>query len=258
MKENRETTRIRRFRQVILLVSSVVAAGWTSATQAQVSNFSTSSLRTEAKVSLRELQIPPKARDEFERGLRRLEKRDPAGSLRHFDTAIRVFPDYYEVYYHEGIAALQLRNNEDAERYFQKSIDLSEGKYARAEFGYGLALLRQEKPEEAETAVRHGLEADPNNADGHVVLGFVLLKLNRPEEAEKKARDALAFHSANAAKGYLVLADVDAAAENYDQQVRDLDAYLKLRPDDPNKKVLQGIRDLAKRLAARSRLTASK
>jgi len=258
MKENRETTRIRRFRQVILLVSSVVAAGWTSATQAQVSNFSTSSLRTEAKVSLRELQIPPKARDEFERGLRRLEKRDPAGSLRHFDTAIRVFPDYYEVYYHEGIAALQLRNNEDAERYFQKSIDLSEGKYARAEFGYGLALLRQGKPEEAETAVRHGLEADPNNADGHVVLGFVLLKLNRPEEAEKKARDALAFHSANAAKGYLVLADVDAAAENYDQQVRDLDAYLKLRPDDPNKKVLQDIRDLAKRLAARSRLTASK
>jgi tetratricopeptide (TPR) repeat protein len=258
MKEDRETTKIRRFRQVILLVSSVVAAGLTSATQAQVSNFSASSLRTEAKVSLRELQIPPKARDEFERGLRRLEKRDPAGSLRHFDTAIRVFPDYYEVYYHEGIAALQLRNNEDAERYFQKSIDLSEGKYARAEFGYGLALLRQDKPEEAETAVRHGLEADPNNADGQVVLGFVLLKLNRPEEAEKKARDALTLHSANAAKGYLVLSDVDAAAGNYDQQARDLDAYLKLRPDDPNKKMLRGIRDLAKRLAARSRLTASK
>src|ERR1700747_685219 len=97
MKENRETTRTRRLKQAILLVSSVVAAGWTSATQAHVSNFSASALRTEAKVSLRDLQIPAKARDEFERGLRRLEKRDPAGSLRHFDKAISVFPDYYEV-----------------------------------------------------------------------------------------------------------------------------------------------------------------
>jgi tetratricopeptide (TPR) repeat protein len=258
MKEIRETTRIRRFRRAILLVSSVAAAGWASAIQAQISSFSASSPGAEPKVSVRELQIPAKARGEFERGLRRLEKRDAAGSLRHFDTAIRVFPEYYEVYYHEGIAALQLRNNEDAERYFQKSIDLSEGKYARAEFGYGLALLRQGKAEEAETAVRHGLEGDPNNADGHVVLGFVLMKLNRPEEAEKKARDALAFHSANAAKGYLVLSDVHGAAGNYDQKVRDLDAYLRLSPDDPNKKTLQGIRDLAKGLAARSRLTVSK
>src|SRR5260370_8009583 len=92
MKENTETTRIRRFKQVILLVSSVVAAGWTSATQAQVSNFSASSLRTEAKVSLRELQIPPKARSEFERGLRRVEQRDPGGSWRHSTPPIQAFP----------------------------------------------------------------------------------------------------------------------------------------------------------------------
>jgi tetratricopeptide (TPR) repeat protein len=257
MKEDRETRKIRRFRQVILLVSSVVAAGWTSATQAQVSSFSASSLRMEAKVSLRELQIPPKARSEFERGLRRLEKRDPVGSLRHFAAAIRVFPEYYEVYYHEGIAALQLRNNEDAERYFQKSIDLSEGKYARAEFGYGLALLREGKTEEAERVVRHGLESDPNEPDGHVVLGFVLLKLERPDEAEKNARLALDANAPNSAKGYLVLSDLDAERGNYEDQARDLETYLKLRPNDPNKSALQAVRDLAKKLASRTRLTAN-
>ena len=214
-------------------------------------------MRTEPKVSVRELQIPPKARNEFERGLRRLQRRDPEGSLRHFDEALRVFPNYYEVYYHEGIAALQMHNNDEALLCFQKSIDLSGGRYARAEFGYGLTLLREGRPEEAETVVRHGLESDPNNVDGHVVLGFVLLKLHRPEEAEKKGREVLGFNSANAAKGYLVLSDVDGAVGNYDRQVRDLDAYLKLRPDDPNKKTLQGVRDLAKRLAVKS-LTASK
>lgn len=65
---------------------------------------------------------------------------------------------------------MQLRNNEEALRCFQKAIDLSEGRYAGAEFGYGLALLREGEAEEAERVVRHGLEADPDSVDGHVVL----------------------------------------------------------------------------------------
>ena len=79
-----------------------------------------------------------------------------------------------------------------------------------------------------------------------------------PDEAEKHAREAIGSNATNSPKGYLVLSDVDAAAGNYDGQVRDVDTYLKLRPNDPNKKMLQGVRDLAKRLAAKTRLTASK
>jgi tetratricopeptide (TPR) repeat protein len=202
--------------------------------------------------------MPAKARDEFERGLRRLAKQDAAGSLRHFDAAIRISPEYYELYYNEGVAEMHLRNNQEALRCFQKAIDLSGGSYARAEFGYGLALMREGKAEEAERVVRHGLESDPNNADGHVVLGFILLKLNRPDEAEKSGREAIAFNEANSAKGYLVLSDIDAARSDYEGEVRDLDAYLRLRPDDPNKTALRNVRDLAKRLAAKPQLTASK
>ncbi len=258
MKSKRAAARPSSCCRAVLAVSCAVAAGWTSTTQAQVSNFAPASIKKEARVSVRELKIPSKARDEFEQGLRRLAKRDSAGSLRHFDAAVRVYPGYYEVYYHEGIAQLQLRNNEEALRCFQKAIDLSEGRYAGAEFGYGLALLREGEAEEAERVVRQGLEADPDSVDGHVVLGFVLLKLDRPDEAEKHAREAIGRNATNSPKGYLVLSDVDAAAGNYDGEVRDLDTYLKLRPNDPNKNMLQRVRDLAKRLAAKTRLTASK
>jgi tetratricopeptide (TPR) repeat protein len=258
MKSKREAARPSNCCRAVLAVSCAVAAGWTTTTQAQVSNFAPASIKTGARVSVRELKIPSKARDEFEQGLRRLAKRDAAGGLEHFDAAIRVFPGYYEVYYHEGIAQLQLRNNKEALRCFQKAIDLSEGRYAGAEFGYGLALLREGEAEEAERVVRHGLEADPDSVDGHVVLGFVLIKLDRPDEAEKHARQAVGSNATNSPKGYLVLSDVDAAAGNYDGKVRNLDTYLKLRPNDPNKKMLQGVRDLAKRLAEKTRLTASK
>jgi tetratricopeptide (TPR) repeat protein len=259
MKSKREAARASGCCRAVLAVSCTVAAGWsTSTTQAQASNFAPASIKTEARVSVRELKVPSKAKGEFEQGLQRLAKRDSAGSLQHFDAAVRVYPGYYEVYYHQGIAQLQLRNNEEALRCFQKAIDLSEGRYAAAEFGYGLALLREGEVEEAERVVRHGLEADPDSVDGHVVLGFVLLKLDRPDEAEKQAREAIGSNATNSAKGYLVLSDVAAAAGNYDRQVRDLDTYLKLRPNDPNKKMLQRVRDLAKRLAAKTRLTASK
>jgi tetratricopeptide (TPR) repeat protein len=89
------------------------------------------------------------------------------------------------------------------------------------------------------------------------VLGFVLLKLERPDEAEKNARQALDANAPNSAKGYLVLSDLNAERGNYEDQARDLDAYLRLRPNDPNKTTLQATRDLAKRLASRTRLTAN-
>jgi tetratricopeptide (TPR) repeat protein len=257
-KENLGTARLRRFLRAMLFVGSVIAAGWSAITQAQSVNFTAAPVvRSAAKVSVRELHIPAKARDEFNRGLRSLEKRDTAGSLRHFDAALRVYPEYYEAYYHEGITALIERNNEAALRCFQKAIDASEKGYPPAEFGFGLALMREGKPEEAEGVVRHGLESDPNNPDGHVVLGFVLLKLKRPDEAEKNAREALNVHAPNSAKGYLVLSDLNAERGNYEDQARDLDIYLKLCPKDPNKSTLQAVRDLAKRLATRTRLTAN-
>jgi len=172
--------------------------------------------------------------------------------LKHFDAAIHISGDYYEVYYHRGVAEMQLGKSDEALESFQKAIDLSDGHYARAQFGYGLILCKQGKLDEAERIVRQGLETDSNIADGHVVLGFVLLKLNRSDDAEKSARKALRLNDPYAAKGYLVLADVDAARGDYQAQVRDLNAYLKIHRNDAHKAFLQAARDTAKRLAART------
>src|SRR5258707_14808166 len=106
MKSKREATRPSSCCRALLAVSCAVAAGWASTTQAQVSNFAPASIKKEARVSGRELKIPSKARDEFEQGLRRLAKRDTAGSLEHFDAAGCVYPGFYEGYYHEGNAPM--------------------------------------------------------------------------------------------------------------------------------------------------------
>lgn len=232
-----------------LLASFFLAAIHTPISSAQVSNLLPSRNST---VSVRELGIPSSARDEFERGLRRLQKRDPAGSLQHFEAAIKKFPGYYEAYYDEAVAKLYLGRDDEALQLFQTAIDLSSGRYVRAEFGYALVLCRQGNPAKAERIARRGLEADPGIPDGYVILGLALLGLNHVDEAEQAAQQGLQLNRPEGAKAYLVLADIHAARKQYEAQARDLTEYLKQFPDDCRKNLLKSERDMAARLAART------
>jgi tetratricopeptide (TPR) repeat protein len=184
-------------------------------------------------VSVKELKIPSKARDEYKKGLERLAKNDIAGSLSHLAKATEVAPDYYEAYYHLGVVEAKLGHGDEAMRAFHRAIELTGGHYAWAEFGVGFLLCQEGKPEEAEAIIRKGLELDESSPEGHVVLGMALLKLNRPEEAEKNAREAL-LRKPNFAEAYLVLSDAYALRQDYRAQLEGLDTYLRLDPRGPD------------------------
>src|SRR5262249_6390723 len=99
-------------------------------------------------VSVRELKIPEKAANEYKRGIDLLTKQDPAGSLLHLNKAAAIFPGYYEAFYHIGVAEARLNHRDQALQALQKAIDLSDGRYAVAQFAYGLILCDQGNPEE--------------------------------------------------------------------------------------------------------------
>jgi tetratricopeptide (TPR) repeat protein len=186
--------------------------------------------RNRYTISARELKIPDKARHEYEKGLGSLGKKEFAESLGHFMKAIAAFPEYYEAFYHIGVAETRLGRFEEAMPAFQKAIDLSGGRFAWAEFGIGYLQYLEGKSEEAETTLRRGLEVDGNSADGYLFLGMALLKLNRPDEAEKSAREAL-LRNPNLAEAYLVLSDAYGRRKEYLAQLQGLEAYLKLEPN---------------------------
>lgn len=220
--------------------------------EAAAQSFGFGSANAAHAVSVRELQIPSKARDKFKQGLNRLDKYDAAGSLRFFAAAIEAAPDFYEAYYHRGVAEAQLNRNDDALQSFQAAIDLSNGHYPRAEFGYGLMLTRTRNLREAERVVRHGLQIDANIADGHVALALVLLQLNRLDEAEKSAQNALLLHQSASAKAHLILADICGERGDFSGQARELDAYLEHYPKDRNHEFIEATRDQAKKIASRN------
>ena len=208
--------------------------------------------RTDYAVSVRELRIPGKARTAFEKGLERLAKNDADGSRTQFVRATTAFPDYYEAYYHIGVADLRLGREEDAAQAFQKAIDLSGGHYAWAQFALGLLLCRRGEYAEAETVIRKGLDVDGSPATGHLFLSVALFRLNRLEDAEKSAREAL-LRRPGFALAYLVLADVHGRRGEYARQLQNLDAYLKLEPDGPASKRVREVREVVRRIVFRTK-----
>src|SRR5258708_6690029 len=227
----------RRVYRIVLVIALMIVVGFSPVLQAQVASFAPLK-KGSASVSVRELKIPAKARNEFQRGMKKLGKRDEKGSLRHFYAATQLYPEYYEAHYYEGVAQLNMGKDDQALEAFETAIALSGGRYARAQFGYGLVLCRRGKPEEAERAVRFGLETDPNISEGHLILGLALLKLYRVDQAAKSSRDALQLNDQSSTKALLILADAAAAKGDYEAQIRYLDTYMRLRPHDPNKALL--------------------
>lgn len=219
-------------------------------TRAQLSSFvpQTERKRANYTVSVRELKIPGKARDAFENGLDRLNKLDVAGGRTQFARAVAAFPEYYEAYYHLGVAELRLGNNQQAAENFQKAIDLSGGKYPWAQFALGLVLCRRGEYAEAKRVMDRGLELDSNSDIGHVMLSVVLFDLNRLEEAEQSAREALA-RNPGLASAYLTLADVHGRKQEFTSELHDLDAYLRLAPDGPDRKLVRHVREVVQQMA---------
>src|SRR3989442_12820084 len=78
-------------------------------------------------------------------GVERLAKKDPAGSLVHFQRAVAELPSYYEAYHQMGLAYMRLGQAAQAEQAFQKAIDLSQGRYAEALFGLASLLSNQRR-----------------------------------------------------------------------------------------------------------------
>jgi tetratricopeptide (TPR) repeat protein len=229
-----ESPRWAAFSLIIALLNFVLIV-WPLPGHAQDYNHKPPTATQQFTVSVRELQIPAKARGAFLQGFNSLAKGDAAGSLQHFRRAIQEFPDFYEAYYNEGAAEIQLHQKEEALQSFQRAIDLSGGHYARAYIGYSLVLAQQGESKDAEVIVRRGLEEDPSLSDGYAILSMVLFDQNQLEEAEAAAHKALLLHNPSARNAHLTLGYVHLKRGEYRLAVQDLEAHLKAVRSTPCK-----------------------
>lgn len=210
--------------------------------------------QTSNLVSVREMSIPSKAHQAFQKGIERLARGDVAGSLPHFQRAVAKFPTYYEAYFEIGAAELKLMQITDAETAFRRSIELSGGSYAYPMFALGAILIHQERFAQAEEITRRGVNLSPNAWNGHYFLGMALFGLNRLDEAEESVREALR-QKPDTVESLRLLADIHIRKRDYRALLEDLDEYLKLDPDSSIGDLARADRDAAQRALVESQNT---
>ncbi|HYL10239.1 MAG TPA: tetratricopeptide repeat protein [Candidatus Acidoferrales bacterium] len=183
-------------------------------------------------VSVRELSIPAKARHEFQKGMERREKEDPAGSVPHFQRAIGIFPSYYEAYLQMGFANESMGQTAEAEKAIRTSVELSDENFAEADFALCELLDNQKQFDDAEKMARHGLQLSPASWVGHFLLSQALYGMNRFKEAEESAKKVLSLKR-NFASVHLLLANIHLRRHDRPALLEDLNSYLTLDPDGP-------------------------
>jgi tetratricopeptide (TPR) repeat protein len=183
--------------------------------------------------------------------MERMAKKDPAGSLPHFQRAILEYSGYYEAYDRIGAANLKLWRVPEAEQAFRKCIEVSGGQYAHPLLALGAILDERQDFAESESVTRKGLQLDAESWTGHYYLALALFGLNRMGEAEKDLHDALR-RKVDFPQAQLLLAEIHSKEEDYRSLVSDLDEYLKLAPDGPASARAKTLLE-----SARGRLSAS-
>jgi tetratricopeptide (TPR) repeat protein len=206
-----------------------------------------------SSVSAHELSMPQRARDLMASGNKKLYvDKDAAGSLEDFQQAVGLAAGYYEAHCQIAWAYLALGKRADAEKSFQKSIEVSADKYGEADVGLGTMMLDRGDFSVAEKTIRRGIELSPQFWLGPYELGRALLNDHRIADAEKSAEQARALSPLTPIV-YRLLSIIHLQQKDYAALIEDLDAYIKLDPDSP-----AGIRAKQLRLEVQEKISAAK
>jgi len=193
-----------------------------------------------------------KAERSFEKGTQLLAKGDARGSLAYFLKAVDQAPFSYRPYHNLAFAYYSLGQYDAAGENFQKSINLTGGRFAPSMFGLAAVLYRQSDFRGAERLVREGLLLQPNSATGKYCLGLVQYSMGRIAEAERSAQEALALDP-DETEAYVLLGWVHDVAHNPAAELKDAQTYLKLAPNGAQKaNALEQVRRAQQALALTS------
>lgn len=178
-----------------------------------------------ASVGVEELLIPPRARSEFDKGLRALnEKNQPDASEKHFRKAIDLYAAYDEAYNQLSLAHLLQNETEAAQEVLLKAVAVNE-KNARAHSLLGISYRNQRRYEESAHSLRRAVELDPESSLSHMELAKSLLALRQTEEAGVHARKS---HELNSASPdiHLVLYTALVRGNQYKEALAELEEFL--------------------------------
>jgi tetratricopeptide (TPR) repeat protein len=175
--------------------------------------------------------VPQRAREAYEKGLKRAEADKPEQAVKLLQEAVAVYPQFYSALVALGEQFDKLKRYPEAEAAYQKAVELKRDA-AAPHAGLGVVLVKQKKYAEAIPPLRRGIEIDKQSSAQYLFLGLAEMMVGDYEPAESNLLRAYEIGKPTIAHIYL--------ANLYDLQrrpakaIEHLQAFLKENPESPN------------------------
>lgn len=182
-------------------------------------------------------EVPDEAKRLYETGIRSLEKGSEKG-LSEIESAIKVFPEYFEALKRLGQEYNARKDYQKAYPYLIRAIDVN-SRSTTAFYSLAFAFYQLNEIPAALKAAKAVVTLDGNSTDGLLLYGTVLRVNKNYQEAEKTLVKAKTLTNNTNPEVYWQLALVLNKLNRNKEAADELEAYLKLVPDSPDRRKIQ-------------------
>jgi tetratricopeptide (TPR) repeat protein len=181
-------------------------------------------------VDVTDLNVPPKAREECDKGTEALNRNELQKARDHFDRAIRAYPEYAKAYNNLGIAWLREGHTEEGNAALRKAISLNPH-LTDAYRNLARLTFSQGNLPETEDLIRQSLKDDPNDVEGLALLSKVQLTRGEMDEAIANAKKVHAQPHERYAFVHFIAASALKAKGKDQEAIQEYNTFLKEAPN---------------------------
>ncbi len=127
--------------------------------------------------------LPPRAREQYEKGLKQSRDNNPEKAIKLFEEALTAYPQFYSAHVAVAEQYAKLKRDQEAVAAYQKAIEIKPDR-APAYVGIGVMLVRQKRYPEAIPPLRRSLEMDKLSSTPYLFLGLAEMMTGDYQSAE--------------------------------------------------------------------------
>ena len=184
-------------------------------------------------VSIAQLKVPEKAREENIKAQEAMKKKDVAAAWKHVNKALEIAPAFAGGLTTRALLELDADKVDTAVADLEKAVNLDAG-YGLSFLVLGAAYNQLRHFDDAIRALDHGVALMPNFWQGYFELGKAYLGKSDLTHAREQLDRCSQQAPSDYAPLHLVKANLDLAVHDYPAAMTELEAYLDREPNSVN------------------------
>ena len=205
-----------------------------------------------ASVDSLDPNLPARAREEYEKGVKDSGNNKPEKAVKHFQEAIITHPQFYSAHVAMAEQYSKLNRDQEAAEAYRKAIEMKPDR-APAYVGLGVVLVKEKKYGEAIAPLRRSLEIEKQSSTPYLFLGLAEMMTGDYQSSETSLLRA--YEIGKPPRAHMFLANLYDLKGEPAKAIEHLKAFIKESPNLPEERQAE-IREVIEKL--RKQMNAKK